>query len=571
MRDGARTRDARPRSGTRPWRVDRTKLDRRVRSARSQGIRPTHVFRHAVGGFSARLTAAQVRRLEADPAVASVEIDSEISIADNVVEASTVTVTSVSPQRVTAGLKRIGANKQPLAHIGAGTNTNVDIAVIDTGIAPHPDLRIAGGIDCTIKGDGTYKDRQGHGTHVAGILGARDNGVGVVGVVPGARLWAIKSLGDDGKGLTSELVCGLDWLVGQQLLEGGPRFTVANMSIAGPLDFPNSPCAVGTEDTTHLLMCAGMAAGITFAVAAANDSRRLVDLQPAVYKEPITVGAMVDYDGKPGGKGRQADVCPWYSSDADDTFANFSNWGAAVDIIAPGKCVLSTYTGKRYAWMSGTSMATPYVAGAVALYRMRYPDATPAQVKRALIAGGTLDWRTSTSPDGRKYRLVQVRTFTPPPVKVAVPTVRGMTPARAREAIRAVGLTVQGPVLKVSHASVPEGRVVNTKPSPMLDGKPRKLLRGTAVQIKVSTGPAGQPNPASAKVAVPKVRGMTTAKAREAIRAAGLKVQSTALKVRKATVRKGLAVNTKPSHMLDGKVRKLARGTTIQLKVSTGP
>ena len=100
-------------------------------------------------------------------------------------------------------MRRIYADQQPLAHIGSGSNTDVDIAVIDTGIAAHPDLRIAGGVNCTGVGGSSYGDVYGHGTHVAGIIGARDNGIGIVGVVPGARLWAIKSIGNDGHGKES--------------------------------------------------------------------------------------------------------------------------------------------------------------------------------------------------------------------------------------------------------------------------------------------------------------------------------------------------------------------------------
>ena len=235
-----------------------------------------------------------------------------------------------------------------------------------------------------------------------------------MGVVPGARLWAIKSMGNDGHGRTSNILCGLDWMIGQQQSASGPKFIAANMSIAGPLEYPNRPCGIGTGDTYHELMCAAMDAGIVIAVAAANDSR-VVNQRPAIYDEPITVGAIADFDGKPGGKGKQKSVCPWYSPDTDDTYANFSDWGAAVDILAPGKCILSTFPGGRYAWMSGTSMATPHVAGAIALYRMRYPDAKPQQVKQALVSAGTRNWRTGTSPDGRAYRLLQVKTFTTPP------------------------------------------------------------------------------------------------------------------------------------------------------------
>ncbi len=156
-------------------------------------------------------------------------------------------------------------------------------------------------------------------------------------------------------------------------------------------------------------------------------------------------------------------------------------------------------------------------------------------------------------------------------VKVKVPKVRGMTPAKAREALKAAGFKVQGTDLKVTHASVAKGKVVNTKPSHLLDGAVRKLAKGTTIQLKVSSGPPKASAASStAQVKVPKVRGLTPAKAKAAIQAAGLKVKAPDLKVTHASVAKGKVVNTKPSHLLDGTVRKLAKGTAIQLKVSTG-
>ena len=396
------------------WRVDGTLVTRRLNTARSMGVRPRHVFKHGIGGFSARLTAAQVERLRDDPNVATVDIDAPVSVEGDRVEGSVVSRASITPQQVPTGVRRIFADRQPLAHIGSATDTDVDIAVIDTGIAAHPDLRIAGGVNCTGVGGSSYSDVYGHGTHVAGIIGARDNGIGIVGVVPGARLWAIKSMGNDGHGRESDILCGLDWMIGQQQSTGGPRFLSVNMSIAGPLAYPNRPCGAGTGDAYHQLVCVALDSGIVVAVAAAND-HRVVNQRPAIYDEPITVGAIADFDGRPGGRGKQKSICPWYSADQDDTYADFSDWGPAVDILAPGKCILSTYTKGRYAWMSGTSMATPHVAGAAALYRMRYPDAKPEQVIQALVYAGTRDWRTGTAPDGRPYRLLQVRTFTPPP------------------------------------------------------------------------------------------------------------------------------------------------------------
>lgn len=432
-------------------RVDRGKVDRRIRKARSWGIKPRHVFRNGIGGFSARLSPAQVRKLRADPRVASVELDAPVSVADRV-EAGVVSRKEFGTQQMPSGIKRIYADRQPLARIGDRVDIDVDIAVLDTGIATHPDLRIGGGYNCSAEDDRDptkWTDRYGHGTHVAGTIAAMDNGRGVVGVVPGARVWAIKVLGDEGTGKTSDIVCGLDWMIGQQLAPGGPRFIAANMSIAGPQQHAVTPCGNGTSDEYHRLICQAMDAGIVFAVAAAND-HRVVNQRPAIFDEPITVAALADYDGRPGGKGRQKDVCPWYSADSDDTWADFSNWGRAVDIVAPGKCILSTFKPRfvngvaqpRYAWMSGTSMATPHVTGAIALYRLRYPDALPQQVKQALVSAGTRDWRTSSAPDGRAYRLLQVRSLTRPPTFAISPLVPPAVPLGGEGTERGIKVSI---------------------------------------------------------------------------------------------------------------------------------
>src|SRR6185295_8943941 len=150
-----------------------------------------------------------------------------------------------------------------------------------------------------------------------------------------------------------------------------------------------------------------VAGGITVVAAAANDSHNAAKNIPASYNEVITVSALADTDGRPGGLG--GDACfSWGGYDKDDTFANFSNYGADVDIMAPGKCILSTVPGPGYAYMSGTSMAAPTVAGAVALYKSSRPNATPAEVREALRYLGNLNWKTWTDPDPSHEPLLDV-------------------------------------------------------------------------------------------------------------------------------------------------------------------
>ncbi len=229
--------------------------------------------------------------------------------------------------------------------------------------------------------------------------GALDNGIGVVGVAPGVRLWAVRILNSAGNGLLSWYVCGLDWIAAQRDPHdpARPLFEAVNMSVAKP-GSDDRNCGLTNHDIVHRAICRLVASGVTVVAAAGNNSFNAAKLIPASYNEVITVSALADSDGLPGGKGGR--LCySWGSWDRDDTFANFSNYGGDVDLIAPGKCTYSTVPGSRYGWLSGTSMAAPLVTGAVALYKASRPDATPAQVKAALIAAGNLDWSVSSDPD----------------------------------------------------------------------------------------------------------------------------------------------------------------------------
>lgn len=402
-------------------RVDSGRVDAHIRAVAGRNhVRVNSVYANAVGGFAASLNRRQLAAISADPSVQSVIPDLAVSIDDNSIgSAASVMRTVANPSwQVPAGVRRVGARTNAIQSFTQRTDrVDADVAILDTGVErDHPDLNVVGGYNCTGPNRNKWDDNDGHGTHVAGIVGALDNNIGVVGVAPGVRLWSVKVLDNKGNGYLSWLVCGIDWVTAQRdpRNHARPLIEVANMSIsfsAGPS--PNSSCANG-EDVMHQAICRSVAKGTTYVVAAGNNGRDARRNRPAAYDEVITVSAMADYDGKGGGKGRPSDSCPT-NFEPDDSFTDFSDYGRDVDLIAPGRCVLSTYMGQRYAFMSGTSMAAPHVTGAAAIYRAMYPNARPAQVKLALQAVGTLDWRTGTDPDSQHERAVWVGDFRRPP------------------------------------------------------------------------------------------------------------------------------------------------------------
>jgi len=166
-------------------------------------------------------------------------------------------------------------------------------------------------------------------------------------------------------------------------------------------------CGASNGDILHAAICRLVKDGVTVVVAAANDSGDAALRVPGSYDEVITVSALADTDGRPGGLGGHR-CFSWGTYDRDDTFADFSNYGSDVDLIAPGKCILSTKPGPTYGYSSGTSMAAPHVTGAVALYKASRPLATPAEVRESLRYLGNLNWYTRTDPDPYHEPLLNV-------------------------------------------------------------------------------------------------------------------------------------------------------------------
>ena len=374
-----------------------------ARLAKAGGFTADRTFSSALRGLTARLNPRQVTRLRTDPAVLAVVPDEKIELA---------------AQLIPTGIARIGGRASGAANIdGVDERVDADVAVVDTGIATVADLNVAGGYNCSTTNRSLWRDVHGHGTHVAGTVGAIDNGSGVVGVAPGVRLWAVKILSDSGSGLLSWYVCGLDWIAAQRdpVDPTRPLIESVNMSVT-KWGQDDQECGATIDDVLHMAICRVVANGITVVAAAANDSGSAAARVPAAYNEVITVSALADTDGKPGALGGPR-CYSWGSYDDDDSFANFSNYGSDVDIIAPGKCIWSTVPG-GFGYMSGTSMAAPHVSGAVALLRTIRPSLTPAEVKKALQDLGTLNWKITSDPDPYHEKLLDVSRIAPRGVTV---------------------------------------------------------------------------------------------------------------------------------------------------------
>ncbi len=337
----------------------------------AHGFRATHGYSAAVRGFSAELTTRQLEQLRRNPLVEAVEPD--------------VPVRAVA-QTVPYGIGTTGAKAAPAALAGDGLSNqtsalaNVRAVVIDTGVAPHPDLSIAEYQNFV--GDGINGDCHGHGTHVAGTIGARDDSNYVVGMAPGVGITALKVLGCTGSGSLSGLVKAFDYSANLAAGNPGLRY-VANASVGFPTGTVSSTLDTALRNASS--------AGVFIAVAAGNSADNtcgttMVNLSSAsLGTGVVAVGAV----------------------DSAYREASFSSYGACLGIWAPGVSVLSTSSTGSTATMSGTSMATPHVTGAAALVRATQPELTAAQVdlrlKQMAVLPGTL------SKDGRAISHLDVR------------------------------------------------------------------------------------------------------------------------------------------------------------------
>jgi subtilisin len=326
--------------------------------------------------------------LQRDPRVAFVSADRPVRLLDN---AAGTGATGGVP----TGVMRIGA--APLAGVTSPAK-KAAVAIVDTGIMVRPDLNVVGGYDCAgdllgdLLGGGNSNsaipaDNNGHGTHVSGIVAARDTGQGVVGVSPGTPLYAVRVFSSFGSGSLSNVICGLNWVAENAAKD---NIKVVNMSLGGE-GSDDGHCGTTDQDAFHAAVCRVTAAGVTVVVAAGNDGANMSGSTPAAFPEVLAVTAMADFDGKPGGL---APAAPCKTGGRDDTAADFSDYAtpdgpeAGHTIAAPGVCITSTWNDGGKKTISGTSMASPHVAGLVARCIDAGPCAgkSPAQIIAKLRA-----------------------------------------------------------------------------------------------------------------------------------------------------------------------------------------
>jgi subtilisin family serine protease len=313
------------------------------------------VYAHAINGFSAEMTEADALALSNDPRVRFVEEDSVMEI-----------VTTQS--NATWGIDRIDQRTLPLSgtYTYTATGSGVNAYIIDTGIrVTHTQFGGRASVAFDAVRDGRNGiDCNGHGTHVSGTVGGS-----TYGVAKAVRLFAVRVLNCSGSGTTSGVIAGVDWVTGHHISPA-----VANMSLGG-----------GVSTSLDTAVSNSIASGVTYAIAAGNSNTNASNSSPARVGSAITVG----------------------SSTINDARSSFSNFGSVVDIFAPGSSITSAWSTSDTAinTISGTSMATPHVAGVAARFLQNNRTASPASVRNAIVNAATLS-RLTGIPSGTANRLL---------------------------------------------------------------------------------------------------------------------------------------------------------------------
>lgn len=339
------------------------------------GAAVKYIYKSALHGYAARMNEAQALRLAADPAVAYVEQDQKVSISTD----------QLNPP--SWGLDRVDQRDLPLnnKYSYSTTASNVTAYIIDTGINfGHTDFggRATSGYDAV--DGGSADDCQGHGTHVAGTVGGSS-----YGLAKAVKLKAVRVLDCNGSGSNSGVIAGVDWVTSNAV-----KPAVANMSLGG-----------GANTALDDAVKRSISSGVTYAIASGNGDFLGRPANACNYSPARTGGA----------NGTAITV---NASASDDTKASFSNYGTCTDLYAPGVSIKSAWIGSSTATktISGTSMATPHVAGAAALYLATNTSASPATVKSAILNNASTS-KISSVPSGTPNRLLFTGTggTTPPP------------------------------------------------------------------------------------------------------------------------------------------------------------